>query len=145
MSCRFGEELRCYSDGLVAAKVECDKLGQQNRTTLKDSYEKGYEDGFQEALLHFKGHTYTWLEWIRDVLIDLIAIITALLLIGFTVGHFKTQHEPETFATTSNRGKLAMRRSIIGLQHIGVLKGAEACHNEQQAEHHRPLLDALTS
>eukprot|EP00913_Durusdinium_trenchii_P028212 g26447.t1 len=61
-------------------------------------------------------------------------IIAAVLTIGLLIGHFKVADSETaggTLATSSQPAKLLRRRTVLGLEHIGVLKGEEY-HTQQQ-------------
>ncbi|CAJ1328405.1 unnamed protein product [Effrenium voratum] len=130
--CRWGEEGQCLADGQADAEEACRRLDASDQRT---PYEKGHQDGYDLAVSK-KGHRYTWLEYLRDVIVELIMIIAGLLLLGAVIGHSRAD-DTETFAETKKPAQLLRRRTMVGLEHLGVLKG-EGFHKRQTQQ---PLLE----
>ncbi|CAK9007028.1 unnamed protein product [Durusdinium trenchii] len=86
--CSFGESRQCYLDGQTEAKEECKRLANDVAQEGQKAYEKGYEDGYKSGFKH-RGHSYTWLVWLRDLIMEFMFIIAAVLTIGLLIGHFK--------------------------------------------------------
>ena len=68
------------------------------------------EDGYKAALKQVSSVHYSWLEWLRDLLIDFVLVLSAVLLVGLFIGHWKAAGDSETFATTKQPAKLVRRR-----------------------------------
>lgn len=130
-------------DGVKEAKEECKHLEEHPNDSLAgpEAYRRGVKDGYKSGFKQ-AGHKYTWLLWLRDLIVEFFIIIAIVLTIGLMIGHWKADRT-ETFAASSNKAKLVRRRTMMGLEHIGILKGEE--YHARRKEQHQALISELAS
>ena len=129
--CSYDEPRQCYLDGVTEAKEECKKLQEQSLFQGRDAFAKGVQDGYKKGFEH-RGHKYTWLLWLRDLIVEFIMVIAGVLLLGLLIGHFKADRSETFSGTTTHKAKLVRRRTMMGLEHIGILKGQEFHRRNQE-------------